>query len=92
LIETGWPVRVVQSFSPAKLFLVFEQSRARRVRRELRDLINATAANAGGKAAQERFRQIEKELRGGKTAEPKCETPLNQEDFEAMMKEDDAGS
>lgn len=92
MIEAGWPGRLVQAFSPAKLFLVFEQSRARRVRRELRDLINATAANAGGKAAQERFRQIEKELNGGKSSAPKCETPLSQEDFEAMMKEDNAGS
>lgn len=94
MIETGWPARLVQTFSPAKLFQVFEQSRMRKLRRELRDLINATAASAGGKAAQERFRQIERELRREERntrqveGEPQCETPLSAADFERMMKEE----
>lgn len=94
MIETGWPARLVQAFSPAKLFLVFEQSRMRRLRRELRDLIDATAAAAGGKAAQERFRQIERELRREERntrrveGEPRSDTPLNAEEFEQMMKEE----
>lgn len=84
----------MQAFSPAKLFLVFEQSRMRRLRRELRELINATAATAGGKAAQERFRQIERELRREERniqkpeAEPRSEMPLSVADFERMMKEE----
>ena len=90
MIEAGWPVRVVQTFSPAKLFLVFEQSRQRLLRRELRTLVNATAAAAGGKAAQERYRQIEQELRGKKPAKGKggSEIPLSQAEFERMMQEE----
>jgi len=90
LIEAGWPARLVQSFGPAKLFLVFELSQQRRARLELRALVNATAAAAGGEAAQKRYRQIEKELRGNKSAQRADGSgiPLSQEDFERMMQEE----
>lgn len=83
-------MRLVQTFSPAKLFLVLELSRRRQVRLEARALINATAAAAGGKAALDRYKQLEREMRGGN--KPKAgggsEIPLSQADFEAMMQEE----
>jgi hypothetical protein len=81
---------LVQTFAPAKLFQVFEQWRQRQIRREARALISATAAAAGGKAALDRYRQLERELKGSKPVQRRAgsEIPLSQEEFEAMMAED----
>lgn len=89
MIEAGWPARLVQTFSPAKLFLVFELSRQRQARLELRALVNATAASAGGDAAQKRYRQIEQEMCGKKAAKQSSGSaiPLSQAEFEEMMRE-----
>lgn len=71
------------------------QVRRRTAEQNQRMLLLLTASAAGGKAVQKVWRMLEreqKELAGGRFDQAKeqgCETPLNQEDFERMMREDE---
>lgn len=94
MIEAGWPAGQVARFGPAKLFLVFEQWRERTIRRRLETLIDATAAAVGGRAAERRFSQLEKQLKQVCTStaneseeQTESNMPLSAADFERMMKE-----
>ncbi|MBC8094210.1 MAG: hypothetical protein H7Y43_00210 [Akkermansiaceae bacterium] len=94
MIEAGWLATDLQTFSIGKLIWTHEQHQTRAIQREMRWLLNATAAmhtaSQGGRAMQERFQALERELRRlqsepGTDAEPECQTPRSHEEFLKML-------
>ena len=68
--------------------------RGRTVERDQRTLLLLSASAAGGKAAEKVWRMLDrerKELAGDASAKQEAEsgTPLCQEDFERMLREDE---
>jgi hypothetical protein len=78
--------------SIAQLTAVFKATRRSQSLRDRRALMIAAAGTAGGEAFKVMLREIEKELAAVEGRGPRVEgeesgTPLNQEDFERMIKE-----
>lgn len=90
MIEAGWPSAEVKQFSIGKLNWVHNRREADKARQNLMQLHIAAAGANGGEAYKEMFQKLQDEIErldGRSNANAQTSSmPLNQQDFELMLK------